>query len=86
MGTLRDFILRLIGLETEESRLGDSYNSKQSSQTSNCLEKQLYRQLRQAKQLPLPSVEDVEVLDKINIENPKMRSLNNFSSQREMTN
>ncbi|MBD2606938.1 hypothetical protein H6G81_20975 [Scytonema hofmannii FACHB-248] len=66
MRRLRDFILRLVGLETEESRLNDSYNSKSSSQTSNCLEKQLYRQLRQAKQLPLPSVEDVEVLDEIN--------------------
>jgi hypothetical protein len=66
MRRLRDFILRRIGLETEESRLGDSYNSKPCSQTFNCLETQLYRQLRQAKQLPLPSVEDVEVLDQIN--------------------
>ncbi len=65
MRRLRDFILRLVGLETEESRLGDSYNSKPSSQTSNCLETQLYRQLRQTKQLPLPSVEEVEVLDQI---------------------
>ena len=66
MRRLRDFILRLVGLETEESRLNDSYNSKPSSQTSNCLETQLYRQLGQAKQLPLPSVEEVEVLDQIN--------------------
>ncbi len=66
MRRLRDFILRLVGLETEESRLGDSYNSKPDFQTSNRLEAQLYRQLLQAKQLPLPSVEDVEVLDEIN--------------------
>jgi len=66
MRRLRDFILRLVGLETEESRLGDSYNSKPCSQTYNRLETQLYRQLRQAKQLPLPCVEDAEVLDEIN--------------------
>jgi hypothetical protein len=66
MRRLRDFISRLVGLETEESRLGDSYNSKASSQTSNRVEAQLYRQLRQAKQLPLPSVEDMEGLHEMN--------------------